>query len=166
MRPTDLGTITLLDLARAEAGVAEVKGAKHNPRIVGWLTRVGAWADKDEVPWCSAFVDEIAHRGGCCTSNSLRARSWLAVGEGVVAAKAQPGMDIVIFNRGGPHDASIIDAPGHVAFFVAHERSHEADAPGQLPDLMTVLGGNQGDKVCEAVYSSRDVLGVRRLHRI
>ena len=63
MRPTDLGSITLLDLARAEAGVAEVKGAKHNPRIVGWLQRVGKWADKDEVPWCSAFVDEIAHRG-------------------------------------------------------------------------------------------------------
>ena len=156
MRPTDLGTITLLDLARAEEGVAEVKGATHNPRIVGWLQRVGKWADKDEVPWCSALVDEIAHRGGCCTSGSLRARSWLQVGEAVDGlVQAEPGMDIVIFNRGGPHDATIIKAPGHVAFFVSHSL-----------DRVTVFGGNQGDKVCEAVYSSRDVLGVRRLHRI
>ena len=155
MRPTDLGTITLLDLARAEEGVGEVKGAKHNPRIVGWLQRVGKWADKDEVPWCSALVDEIAHRGDCCTSGSLRARSWLKVGHRIELEDAVAGMDIVIFNRGGPHDATIVNAPGHVAFFVA-----------QSPDRVTVFGGNQGDRVCEAVYPSREVLGVRRLHRI
>lgn len=155
MRPTNLGNITLLDLARAEEGVAEVKGSTHNPRIVGWLQRVGKWADKDEVPWCSAFVDEIAHRGDCCATKSLRARSWLQVGIGLSMDDAEPGMDIVIFNRGGPFDPTVIDAPGHVAFYVSHSL-----------DLVTVLGGNQGDKVCEAVYSRRDVLGVRRLHRI
>ena len=155
MRPTDLGTLTLLDLARAEEGVAEVKGSTHNPRIVGWLQRVGKWADADEVPWCSAFVDEIAHRAGCCATRSLRARSWLQVGEAVDGlVQAEPGMDIVIFNRGGPHDASIIDAPGHVAFYVSHA------------DQVAVFGGNQGNRVCEAVYSIRDVLGVRRLHRL
>ena len=157
MRPTDLGTITLLDLARAEEGVAEVKGATHNPRIVGWLTRVGAWADRDEVPWCSAFVDEIAHRGGCCVSNSLRARSWLLVGEAVEKPFAWPGMDIVIFNRGGTPDPTVIEAPGHVAFYVGRDLDN---------DKIVVFGGNQGDKVCEARYLNRDVLGYRRLHRI
>ena len=161
MRPTDLGSITLLDLARAEEGVSEVSGSAHNPRIVGWLQRVGAWADADEVPWCSAFVDEIAHRGGCCTSHSLRARSWLQVGTPVALEDAVAGMDIVIFNRGnGPHDATIIDAPGHVAFFVDAVGTDDGDV------AVTVFGGNQGNRVCEAVYSIRDVLGVRRLHRI
>ena len=161
MSETDLGSITLLDLARAEEGVAEVKGATHNPRIVGWLQRVGKWADKDEVPWCSAFVDEIAHRAGCCATSSLRARSWLQVGHRIELEDAVAGMDIVIFNRGnGPHDATIIAAPGHVAFFV------DAVGTGDGDVAVTVFGGNQGDKVCEAVYSIRDVLGVRRLHRI
>ena len=156
MSETDLGSITLLDLARAEEGVAEVKGATHNPRIVGWLQRIGKWADADEVPWCSAFVDEVAHRGGCCATSSLRARSWLQVGTPIALPDAVAGMDIVIFNRGGgPHDASIIDAPGHVAFYVSHA-DHQ----------VAVFGGNQGNRVCEAVYSIRDVLGVRRLHRI
>ena len=156
MRPTNLGAITLLDLARAEEGVAEVKGKSHNPRIVGWLQRVGAWADADEVPWCSALVDEIAHRGGCCTSNSLRARSWLVVGEAVDGlTRARAGMDIVIFNRGGPHDATIIAAPGHVAFYAGHDDTR-----------VKVFGGNQGDRVCNAWYPQTDILGIRRLYRL
>ena len=156
MRPTDLGTLTLLDLARAEEGVAEVKGATHNPRVLGWLQRVGAWADKDEVPWCAAFVDEIAHRAGCCTSNSLRARSWLVVGEAVDGlAQARPGMDIVIFNRGGSADPTVIAAPGHVAFYAKHQGT-----------LVEVFGGNQGDRVCHAWYLKADILGIRRLYRL
>ena len=156
MRPTTLGTLTLLDLARAEEGVAEVKGKAHNPRIVGWLQRVGKWADADEVPWCSAFVDEIAHRAGCCASHSLRARSWLNVGEAVNGlAVARPGMDIVILNRGGPADPTIIAAPGHVGFLTDHSETK-----------VCLFGGNQGDTVCHAWYSRSDILGVRRLYRL
>ena len=159
MRPTDLGTLTLLDLARAEEGVAEVKGKAHNPRIVGWLQRVGKWADKDEVPWCSAFVDEIAHRAGCCASHSLRARSWLKVGESVEfmagLERVRSGMDIVILNRGGPADPTVIDAPGHVGFYTEYSQT-----------MVCLFGGNQGDRVCHAWYPRKDILGIRRLHRI
>ena len=157
MRPTDLGRMTLLDLAHMEAGVSEVKGSAHNPRIVGWLQRVGAWADADEVPWCSAFVAEIAHRGGCCESRSLRARSWLNVGQRIEREDAVPGMDIVILNRGGSVDPTVIAAPGHVGFYAGHHGN---------TDRVRVFGGNQGDEVRVSGYPGRDVLGYRRLYRI
>ena len=114
MRPTNLGNDHAARPRPRRRRRGGGQGLHTQPRIVGWLQRVGKWADKDEVPWCSAFVDEIAHRGGCCATKSLRARSWLQVGIGLSLDDAEPGMDIVIFNRGGPDDPTVINAPGHV----------------------------------------------------
>lgn len=63
---------------------------------------------------------------------------------------------VVIFTRGsgkqpGPE---VIAAPGHVAFLVSWD-----------DDTVTVLGGNQGDKVSIKTYPRRRILGVRRLRR-
>lgn len=64
------------------------------------------------------------------------------------------GFDVVIMKRGkgiqpGPQ---VTDAPGHVGFYA-----------GRDGDLISVLGGNQSDRVGLASYSVDSVLGIRRL---
>ena len=111
----------------------------------------------DEVPWCSAFVSWCCQVTGFERSRSLRARSWLDVGAEVGGpADARPG-DVVVFSRGrlpqpGPE---VRKAPGHVAFVAA--------APRPGAKRVTVVGGNQSDRVSEARYSTGRVLGFRRL---
>lgn len=78
------------------------------------------------------------------------------MGREIPLREAQRGSDIVIFKRGinapGPE---VLKAPGHVAFYVSHDEEES---------MVRVLGGNQGDSVSFAVYSTKDILGVRRLY--
>ena len=154
-RPSSI-PFTPLDLAASYLGTKETKGEAHNPVIVAWLKQQAGWANADEVPWCSAFVGEVAKRLGLQETNSLRARSWLRVGTPIATlADAIPGFDIVVLTRGGaPRDPHIIDAPGHVAFYAAHNGTHVA-----------LLGGNQGDSVKVSRYNAADVIGIRRLSK-
>ena len=76
----------------------------------------------------------------------------LTVGTPIDVAAAEPGFDVVILNRGGVADPTVIDAPGHVGFFDHRDG-----------DQVVVLGGNQGDRVSVAPFRAADVLGVRRL---
>ena len=78
-------------------------------------------------------------------ARSLRARSWLAVGEPVDPSDAREG-DVVILSRGrNPH-------AGHVGFLA-----------GPITDKIPLLGGNQGNKVSVAQYPAARLLGIRRL---
>jgi len=62
--------------AREKIGIREVKGAKHNPKIIQWLVNLAAvWMD-DETPWCGAFVAE------CLREANVRYPStWYRAGE-------------------------------------------------------------------------------------
>ena len=82
------------------------------------------------------------------------ARSWLRVGTRVPLEEARPGWDVVIFSRGvlPQPGVEVIDAPGHVGFFVA-----------RLGTQVVVLGGNQNDQVCYAAFPEDRVLAVQRL---
>ena len=67
---------------------------------------------------------------------------------------ALPG-DVVVFSRGGAEiqpGPDVLDAPGHVAFFVSAS-----------DEFVRVVGGNQNNQVCEQVFPRSRVLGVRRL---
>lgn len=137
----------------ARAGVLEIPGEEHHPRILAYHSTCTLKATSDEVPWCSAFVNwcfwsvGIVHR-----ANSARARSWL--NWGVKLNPDYPAFGCVaVLKRGGPGQPgpAVIDAQGHVGFFV--------DRP--TPTEVIVLGGNQSNQVCERTYPVERILGYR-----
>ena len=146
--------VTALDIARRFVGQREVAGALDNPMIMAMLTLDNEWPEHDEVPWCSGFVNYIAWLLALPRSKSLRARSWLAVGEPIELERAQPGFDVIILSRGSlpqPPPADLT-APGHVGFYA-----------GESDNGIRILGGNQRDSVSIGNYPYRRLLGVRRL---
>lgn len=152
-------TWTATDCARQYLGMREVPGHKSNPAILAMLQLDADWPTDDATPWCSGFANWVAWNMGLPRSKSLRARSWLRVGDPVPfdpRADVYPRTDgncVVVFSRGsyrpGP---DVINAPGHVAFFDAW-----------TVDGVRVVGGNQGDEVTERVYPLNSILGIRRL---
>lgn len=147
--------MTPATLAYRFVNLAEVPGNQHNPQILAMLQLVNGAVQDDETPWCSAFVNYIAWLLGCDRSHSLAARSWLKVGKAVDPVEAGIGFHVVVLQRGvGPQPGpSVIDAPGHVGFFYGYDRGGG----------VTVLGGNQGDKVSLATYSKSRILGIREI---
>jgi len=147
--------ISAYELAQRFVGVKEVDGTTSNPLVLAMLRLDDSWPEDDSVPWCSAFVNYVVWLLRLPRSKSLRARSWLLVGEVIDLEDAQPGFDIVIFKRGGGSQPGpdVIDAPGHVGFFAG--MMNEAK--------ILVLGGNQNNSVSIANYPKSHVLGVRRL---
>ena len=136
----------LLKNALKYHGLKEVKGAQHNTTIVGMLNRLLATINDDETPWCSAYVNQVAHESGMETSDKLNARSWLNVGIPVQVNDAEPG-DVVILWRGSPKSWK-----GHVGFYISHDQRY-----------VTMLGGNQNNQVGINKYDAKRILGIRRL---
>ena len=146
--------ISAYELAQRFVGTKEVKGTTSNPQILAMLRLDDPWPEDDSVPWCSAFTNYIAWLLRLPRSKSLRARSWLLVGEVITLETAEPGFDVVILKRGSGSQpgADVIDAPGHVGFYAGIEGAK-----------ILVLGGNQGDSVAISSYPKNRLLGVRRL---
>ena len=87
-------------------------------------------------------------------SKSLRARSWLLVGQAIEEHVAEVGFDVVVLQRGGSAQPGpdVIAAPGHVGLFAGR---HGAD--------VLVLGGNQQNGVTVARFDETRILGIRRV---
>ena len=149
--------VTAYQIAERFTGLGEVRGQLDNPQIMAMLKLDAKWPEHDEVPWCSAFANYVCWLLRLPRSKSLRARSWLEVGEVVPLTHAFCGFDVVIFKRGGGDQPGpeVIKAPGHVGFYAGHSRD---DA-----QVIGVLGGNQGNGVNVATYPVDRLLGVRRL---
>jgi uncharacterized protein (TIGR02594 family) len=141
-------------LAQRYVGVKEVPGHLENPIILAMLQLDASWPQEDEVAWCSAFVNWFAWMLRLPRSKSLRARSWLLIGEGISDARvAEAGFDVVILKRGpGSPGPEVLEATGHVGFFAGYDGNK-----------VLVLGGNQGNAVTVAGFPVLDVLGIRRL---
>ncbi|MEM1299609.1 MAG: TIGR02594 family protein [Pseudomonadota bacterium] len=138
---TSGGRHTSYDVAKAELDldIREVPGSGNNPRIVMYHTTTNAWSGTDDaVPWCSSFVNYCVEQSGRIGTSSQTARSWENWGQDVSAAP-QEG-DIVVFERVGKG--------GHVAFLVE-----------DLGDHVSVLGGNQSDRVRISTYPKNGRLG-------
>ena len=150
----DAVQVTPLSLAKRFLGLKEISGSVHNPAVVAMLQLDAKWAQDDETPWCSAFVNYIAWLLRVQRSRSLAARSWLQVGTPVALAEARPGFHVCVFQRGdgrqpGPE---VISAPGHVAFFDSYDG-----------DRVIVVGGNQGNAVSLVAYPRARLLGIREI---
>ncbi len=144
----------LYELASRYIGLEEVEGIASNETILKMLKLDSSWPEGDHVPWCSAFINYIAWQLRLPRSKSLRARSWLKVGQVIKLDSAKPENDVVILKRGqgeqpGPE---IIDAPGHVGLFAGLDENY-----------VYILGGNQSDEVNISPYDKNRILGVRRL---
>ncbi len=146
--------VSAYEVAQRFTGIKEVSGTTANPQILAMLRLDMNWPEDDSVPWCSGFINYVTWLLRLPRSKSLRARSWLTVGEVISLEEAKPGFDVVVFNRGGGSQPGpeVIDAPGHVGFYA-----------GVLEKNVLVLGGNQSDSVNISGYPKSRLLGVRRL---
>lgn len=132
------------EIALKELGVSEIVGKKHNSRILEYHKATSLQASDDETAWCSSFVNWCLKGAGIAGTNKANARSFLNWGS--VVSEPKTG-DVVVFWRGKKDGWQ-----GHVAFYVSHDSKY-----------ITVLGGNQSNKVCYAKYPASQLLGYRRL---
>lgn len=141
-----------LRIARRELynGVREVDGEGDNARIVEYHAATSGRFQDDEVPWCSSFVNWCMDQAGVSRTNSARARSWLFWGRNI---SNPPIGAITILQRGNGEQPGpdILEAPGHVGFYVGDASDSE----------ILLLGGNQGDAVNVRSYPTLRVLGYR-----
>lgn len=122
----------------AQIGVREVPGPRNSPIIARWLTALKAWWCDDATPWCGVFVAHVMQKSGFCLPRHwYRARDWASWG-----TRCEPayGAICVVERPGG----------GHVLFVT---RISAAFVWG--------VGGNQGDRVCEAKFDRSRVIGFR-----
>lgn len=142
-----------LAIAQAELGVHEVRGARHEARVLQYHQATSLRARDDETSWCSSFVNWTMQQAGVRGTGSAAARSWLQWGRAVTqdAAHVRPG-DVIVFPRGNN------PAQGHVAIVA------EVLDGGRVK----VIGGNQSvrgegyDGVTYAERTLSSALGVRR----
>ena len=133
-----------LEIAFGELGTKEIKGEKHNPRVLAYLQSCELLSKslqrRDETAWCSAFVNWCIEQTGLEGTNSAWARDWLNWGEKLTTPTRGC---VVVFSRG---------PGGHVGFYLDETETH-----------IEVLGGNQNDEVNVLFYSKRRVLGYRSM---
>lgn len=126
---------TPYDIATQEMGVKEVRGDKHNPRILEYHSTTGGFRT-DEISWCSSFVNFCAMKAGYERSHSGTARSWAKVGIKIKIEDAREG-DVAVFGR--PRSWK-----GHVTF-IKEVSSNRKKILGR--------GGNQSNRVNDTWYS-------------
>lgn len=138
-------------------GLAEIPGQGEHPAI-RWAFNVAGLpnAHDDTEAWCGAWQALTAKSAGDpVPALPARARSWLTVGKVIPLSEAQEG-DTVILKRGdGPQPGSdVLDAQGHVGRLVSYQ---------PVAFTVSVLAGNQGNKVSIETFPAGRVLGIRRL---
>lgn len=126
--------------ARKDIGTKEIKGAKHNSKIIGWLKDLKAWWAEDETPWCGTFVAKCLKDADLIIPKHwYRAVDYLNLPNKL----DRPAYGcIVIFTRTGG---------GHVGFVVGKDKHGN----------IMVLGGNQSDQVKISAFSPDRVTGYR-----
>ncbi len=133
-----------LKIAHQERGVKEFAGSADNPRIVEYHKSTNlspSYANEDETPWCSSFVNWCMEKSNYEGTDSAWARSWLTWGKKL--ATPRRGC-VVVFER-PPSPTS-----GHVGFYIDETASH-----------IRVLGGNQSNEVNISPQSKANFLCYR-----
>lgn len=152
-------------------GIAERPGDEHNPLILSmleWDLGLSGWNEADEIAWCSGFANFCCDLSGYERNigkvksgewagherRPLWARDWLTVGEPIGLKSTWPGACVLIFKRRGDDEpgADVLNAPGHVTFFVNKEAS-----------IVWGCGGNQRNTINTTGYRLENLLGVRKL---
>lgn len=129
-----------LALARKDLGQRETIGSNDSPFIRSMLKRLGlSWLLGQ--PWCGTLMADWMRRSGLpVPPKAYRALSWADYGTGF--ALPRQGAIAVLTRKGG----------GHVGIVT-----------GATPDYehVRLLGGNQGDSVCEAWFPASRITAYR-----
>ena len=153
---THTGAREVFEKAKSYIGTVEVKGSGSNPNILNFWDKIHQdWVHSDNVPWCAAFVGSVLVECGYKSTNSGRAKSYLEWGVRAPNLKCPPIGSIIVFHRGPPGSKH-----GHVAFLAALHNGSMYDDQNNI----TVLGGNQSDKVCFAKYAGSRFVDARVHH--
>lgn len=126
-----------IERAAEEMGTLEVPGVGDNKKILQYAITAGVAGviNHDSVPWCAAFVGAMLSEGGVAGSGKPNAKSYLTWGQKLNG----PVFGCVVVLNRPPNDWE-----GHVAFYVGRPSIGK----------VRLLGGNQGDEVCEADFDS------------
>lgn len=147
LQPEPSGCAPWLAVAVKElvAAPREIAGKGANRRIVDYLkaTDIGAPAQSDETPWCSAFVNWCLRETKTDRTRKASARSWLSWG---VEQRVPRLGAIAVFKRGAPPS-------GHVGFYL-----------GQEGGYVKLLGGNQRDTVSISNQNKANLISIRDLY--
>lgn len=133
--------------ARAWIGTAEIKGIKHNPKIVGIWPAIGiTWFKDDETPWCA----------GAMTLWLQRARAWALHNGGPIAlpTPAKPAAALSYLGYG-----SALSSPAYGSVAVKKRRGggHVCIVVGVYVDgRLACLGANQDDQTKISPYKASD----------
>ena len=115
-----------LKAAFRDNGLREIKGAKHNPRVIEMFRKAGhSEVSDDETAWCAAAVGCWLNEAGMPNSGSLMARSYTKYGIALDTDAMLPRGAIVVWPRGAPPS-------GHVNIVVEDNGN-----------MLTCIGGNQ-----------------------
>lgn len=136
-----------MDVARSLIGLREIKGPKHESRILAmWDSIRCGWFTDDETPWCAAFVGHCLETAGFRSTRSAAARSYEKWGSDYLCpsrATIPYGAIIVLSRPGAP-------GSGHVGFYCGPSGSGFA-----------LLGGNQNDAVNVSSFLWSRIVAVR-----
>ena len=134
--------------ARKYIGTVEVKGTKHNPKILALTVKAFAatgkksWIHNDEIPWCGSYLGGVFAESGLghkIPKEFYRAREWESAGTKLT----RPAYGCVVtFTR---------DGGGHVGIVVGKTKT----------GMLKVLGGNQSDAVNIADFDPKRVTAYR-----
>lgn len=130
-----------MQIANQELGVEEIPGPKNNATIVEYFKSTTYPATEDSVPWCAAFVSYCLEKAGIESTKSAWSLSYLNWGIHLGSPKISC---VAVLYRGLDRNK------GHVGFVVGFNAL-----------TVTLLGGNQGDKVCLKTYPRALVRGYR-----
>jgi len=125
-------------IANKEIGQKEIKGGKHNPRILEYYATTTRKATTDEVAWCSSFVNWCMTQAGMCGTNSAKALSWKSWGK-KLGSPVYGCIVIIDYSYKGDK----YKGKGHVGFAVGKDSKNR----------LYLLGGNQSDSVNVSKYN-------------
>lgn len=126
-------------VAFKEYGQARLVGHQSNPRILEYLHAIPSAANAtDKEDWASAFAEWCLNQVGINGPKSMKPKAWITWGQEIKEPKAGA---IAVFN---------FDGTEHVGFVIV-----EAD------DDLTVLGGNQEEKVEVRRYPKSKLIDYR-----
>jgi len=154
--PPVAGAAPWLDFARDELA-AEIKEATEQgrARIRQYFQSINH-AGTFQTPWCGAFVAWCMKQCGGEVADSVVklkggpafAASWQHWGDMKLNLKSNPPVGAVVLLSPSRETDDI----SHVGFFKSYDDEKR---------LVTILGGNQGDKVSEIPFKASDVVGIR-----
>ena len=134
--------------ARKYIGTVEVKGTKHNPKILALTAKAFAatgkksWINEDDTPWCGSYLGGVFAESGLghkIPKEFYRAKEWESAGTKLT----RPAYGCVVtFTR---------DGGGHVGIVVGKTKS----------GMLKVLGGNQADGVNISDFDPKRVTAYR-----